>query len=82
MARDGRQIFYVATDGRLMEVALNYAADADPTGGTLVALFTTRITYITEQPFHMSADGQRFLIKTEPFVQNPIHIIENRQPKP
>jgi len=66
---DGRELFYVALDGRLMAVAIQPSADgamfdvADP-----VALFATHVGGAVQtnsrQQYVVSGDGQRFLLNT------------------
>ncbi len=65
--RDGKEWFYVATDGQMMSVALK------PSGATFEfeqpkALFKTRMLTPTSQlgiEYDVTADGQRFLIGTQ-----------------
>jgi hypothetical protein len=60
---DGRELFYVARDGRLMAVPIGTGASFD--AGTATPLFQTRLPPILT-PFRanytVTADGQRFLL--------------------
>jgi len=74
--RDGRELFYIASDGRLMAVAI----DPEPnfTAGAPQPLFQTRIRLLWEDMrnhYDVTADGQRFLFtvpiddaRTTPFT--------------
>jgi Tol biopolymer transport system component len=74
--RDGRELFYIASDGRLMAVAI----DPEPnfTHGAPQPLFQTRIRLLWEDMrnhYDVTADGQRFLFtvpvddaRTTPFT--------------
>jgi serine/threonine protein kinase len=83
---DGKELFYVAPDGRLMAVPLRF-----PSGGQTVepdppvALFVTRVASTLSagsgEEYAVSADGQRFLMNA--FVEraeHPITLVLNRQP--
>jgi Tol biopolymer transport system component len=66
--RDGKEVFYIATDGHLMMVPVR----TEPTfaAGTPSSLFMTRmgnsIRYgVLGQQYDVTADGQRFLINQE-----------------
>jgi Tol biopolymer transport system component len=66
---DGRELFYVAPDGRLMSVPLRVASDRQAIEpGSPVPLFTTRISSTrtggSRQEYAVSADGKRFLMNT------------------
>jgi serine/threonine protein kinase len=86
---DGRELFYVALDGKLMAVPIDTAANGQSvTPGAPVSLFTTRIGRVigpggTGPQYVVSADGQRFLMGV--FVHadssNPIRLIVNWKPK-
>ncbi len=58
--RDGRELFYLAPDGTMM------AAGFDPKTGSVAAapqkLFATPLRFGNNNPYAVSADGQRFLI--------------------
>jgi len=64
---DGRELFYIALDGRLTSVPVKSTADTIDTGAP-VSLFQTRVgdviqTTLTQQ-YVVSANGQRFLVST------------------
>ena len=66
---DGRELFYVRSDGMLMAVAVKAGADFEP--GAPSALFRTDIPrsggtgiYGYTMNYAVSRDGQRFLITT------------------
>jgi serine/threonine protein kinase/dipeptidyl aminopeptidase/acylaminoacyl peptidase len=81
---DGKEIFYIAPDGRLMAVPLRYSSDnqtVEP--GTPVPLFLTRVSSTaiggSGEEYTVSADGQRFLMNA--FTERadvPITLVLNR----
>jgi Tol biopolymer transport system component len=85
--RDGKELFYVALDGRLMAVPIQLAADGRTfEAGAPVALFLTRLFGIQglnmRQQYMPSPDGQRFLVDTvTESVESPITVILNWKPK-
>ena len=67
--RDGKELFYVALDGRLMAVPSESRRTPDPEVGTPVTLFTPRLGGAVQQgdyrhQYMVSSDGQRFLVAT------------------
>jgi Tol biopolymer transport system component len=79
--RDGREIFYLALDNKLMVAAVNAQGSAFEVDGVR-PLFDARV--IPNQGFSMfdvSADGQRFLINTlaedSPSAPTPITLVIN-----
>jgi dipeptidyl aminopeptidase/acylaminoacyl peptidase len=60
-SRDGKELFYIATDGKMMAVPIRGGPAFEP--GTAIPLFETRVTGF--MPFDVAADG-RFLINTMP----------------
>jgi len=59
--RDGKELFYLAPDNKLM------AAEVKTTGlnfgvGTVSSLFETRLLRSVGQPYDATADGQQFII--------------------
>ncbi len=86
--RDGRELFYVAPDTRLMAVPLRLAADADLLeAGAPVALFPTRLAtggnvaaagFSARAQYAVAPDG-RFLLNMAPddAVTAPITIVQN-----
>ena len=86
--RDGKEVFYVALDGRLMAVAIDVsAAERAPEVGVPIALFSPPLGGLVQQgdfrhQYSVSADGQRFLIATLTEPANvPIVVILNWKPK-
>ena len=85
--QDGKELFYVALDGRLMAVPIQLAADGRTfEAGVPVALFLTRLFGIQglnmRQQYMPSPDGQRFLVDTvTESVESPITVILNWKPK-
>ena len=83
---DGRELFYVALDGRLMAAPIQVPADGQLVVGIPVPLFATRVDRVPSigAQYIVSPDGQRFLMHT--FVQDasptPIRLILNWQPRP
>ena len=80
--RDGRELFYVGLDGRLMSVAIG--AGSPPRLGTPVALFQTHINAMTRDAlqhfrFDVSLDGQRIitLASPEPETATPWTVVIN-----
>ena len=85
--RDGKELFYVALDGRLMAIPVQpassiHAGDA----GTPVPLFAPSMGggLQERQQYVVSSDGQRFLMKTvtEAATTSPITVILNWKPRP
>jgi hypothetical protein len=82
---DGKELFYVGLDGKLMAVSIVLpAAEESPVLGTPVPLFQTRIAggpIIAPGPvrhqYAVTNDGQRFLVNvgTEEGVSLPINVI-------
>jgi Tol biopolymer transport system component len=87
--RDGKELFYIALDGRLMAVPLELAAGSRTVDvGTPVPLFTTRVggafsNPLNRQQYMVSDDGQRFLMNTVSAENTPpMTLILNWKPKP
>ena len=86
--RDGRELFYVAPDTRLMAVTLHPAPDGDLLqAGTPVALFPTRLVsggnvptsgFQAQAQYAVTPDG-RFLLNAAPddAATSPITIVQN-----
>ena len=65
--RDGKEIFYIATDGRLMAVPLQTDPSGTPKPGAPVPLFLTHVGAVEDislTHYVPSADGQKFLMDT------------------
>ena len=80
--RDGKELFYLAPDGKLTAVAVKAGATFEV--GTPEALFQTRIfglgpTAQYSQQYDLTADGQRFLINEDlgDVTAAPIAVILN-----
>ncbi len=81
--RDGRELFYVAPDGRLMAVPIRAGASTLEADAP-VPLFQTRIPSaagFVKQQYAVASDG-RFLLNnaTEESVASPITIVQNWKP--
>lgn len=67
--RDGKELFYIALDDRLMAVPIEIAANGQSVeAGAPVPLFTTHVggavQYPYTQQYAVSSDGQRFLMNS------------------
>jgi serine/threonine protein kinase/Tol biopolymer transport system component len=84
--RDGRELFYIGLDGRLMAVPIRFSADGKTIElAAAVPLFPTRVGDPLEerQQYSVSPDGQRFLmnIVSEEAAISPVTVILNYKPK-
>jgi Tol biopolymer transport system component len=81
---DGRELFYLAPDGRLMAVKVSDARAGQPLDlGSPVALFTARVESAIRggiaHEYAVSNDGQRFLMNTyTEHAGSPITLVLNR----
>jgi len=75
---DGRELFYIAADRKLMAVPVQVSADSF-SRGTPKPLFEARIFVGTLSRYAVSANGQRFLMALEPEASTaaPVHVIVN-----
>ena len=87
--RDGRELFYIALDGRLMAVPIRFASNGQAVdAGTPAPLFATHVggavSGLDRQQYVVSPDGQRFLMSVVPEDPNPppITVILNWKPRP
>ena len=87
--RDGRELYYIALDGQLMAVPIQFDGTGQPKIDAAVPLFMTNVggaitQGVTRQQYAVSADGQRFLMHTLVSEANvsPITLILNWTPKP
>ena len=74
---DGREIFYVSADSKLMSVKLKVGADA-VVPSTPVALFEVDVQGFGNPPYAVAPDGKRFLVSVP--VQSagqPLEVILN-----
>ena len=81
--RDGKELFYLGLDGRIMAVDLRIDSTID--AGVPRPLFNTRLNVdpVRDQ-FAVTADGQRFLVQ-EPVIKGaptPITVLVNWRPAP
>jgi hypothetical protein len=60
---DGKEIFYIAPDDKLMVAAVN-AQGPIFQPGAVQPLFQTRAPTLTRYPYVVSSDGQHFLVNT------------------
>jgi Tol biopolymer transport system component/tRNA A-37 threonylcarbamoyl transferase component Bud32 len=71
---DGKELFYLAADGKIMSVAVKASAGPKPSfeAGTPLALFDGHLvgTNITYFNYDVTADGKRFLVDTTGSVAN------------
>jgi dipeptidyl aminopeptidase/acylaminoacyl peptidase len=85
-SRDGRELFYVSLDGRLMAVSVRLDAERQTVeAGAPVALFATHVgspVSVFRQQYAVTGDGRRFLFNTlvDDNRVSPITIIQNWQP--
>jgi Tol biopolymer transport system component/predicted Ser/Thr protein kinase len=82
--RDGKELFYIALDGRLMAVPVELPANGQTVEpGRPVALFETHIggavQGFNKQQYVVSSDGQRFLMNVSPDEAStaPITVLVN-----
>jgi serine/threonine protein kinase/Tol biopolymer transport system component len=85
--RDGRELFYIGLDGRLIAVPFGVASDGQTVEpSTPVRLFATRIPDGPlqggfRQQYVVAPDGQRFLINSViPTPESPITLVLNWRP--
>jgi Tol biopolymer transport system component len=67
--RDGKELFYIALDGRLMAASLSVDAQGQIQAHVPVPLFSTRsaggpVPNVQKHQYAVAADGQRFLFNT------------------
>ena len=81
--RDGKELFYLGLDGRIMAVDLRIDATVD--AGAPRPLFNSRLSVdpIRDQ-FAVTADGQHFLVQTSVVegAPTPITVVVNWRPAP
>jgi Tol biopolymer transport system component len=83
---DGKELFYVAPDNRMMAAPIQIAADGMPSPGAPVALFSSRITtgntgnggYTSRAQYAVAADGRFLLnVSADDDAASPITIVQN-----
>jgi hypothetical protein len=80
--RDGKELFYLAPDGKLMAVDVTASAAVFATGRPR-ELFTTGITTFNRRnQYVVTRDGQRFLVNVSAEDRNsaPITVVLNWRP--
>jgi serine/threonine protein kinase len=80
--RDGKELFYLAADDRLMAVPIRVPSDTQPLGiGTPAALFSPGLapSNNAQQQYTVTPDGQRFLMNVSSAESSapPITIVQN-----
>jgi serine/threonine protein kinase/Tol biopolymer transport system component len=83
--RDGRELFYLSLDHRLMAVPIRSEADSNELViGTPDPLFSPRggnSLTITTRSYSVSADGERFLMDVPTEVTMPVTVLLNWNPQ-
>jgi serine/threonine protein kinase len=86
---DGRELFYIAADDRLMAVPIRFASDGKTVeSGTPLGLFATNVgstaPNTNRQQYMVSPDGQSFVMNSVPeeVAASPITVILNWKAKP
>ena len=76
--RDGKEIFYVTPDTKLMAAAVSSRGSAFEVGA-LQLLFETSVRLDGDYPYDVSADGQRFVVNTlvKDTTAAPITVVVN-----
>jgi len=82
---NGKELFYVAPDGRLMTVPIRIASNGQtvlPSSAT--ALFATNLRPYKRQEYMVSSDSRSFVMNSvsEPTGASPVTVILNWKPKP
>ena len=85
--RDGRELFYLAPDNRLMAVPIKLDPGRDAVEvGTPVSLFVARLSGDPQggsnRHYMVSPDGQRFLMDAPAEATLPITVVLNWKPRP
>jgi len=80
--RDGKELFFVAPDNRLMAVPIALPSNGQaPNVGAPVALFVVRLTSrgAPKHQYAVAPDGQRFLmvVSADETIASPITIVQN-----
>ncbi|HLL75094.1 MAG TPA: protein kinase [Pyrinomonadaceae bacterium] len=77
--RDGRELFYLSADGKLMAVEVDGSSDKFE-AGVPAPLFEPRVGAISgDSPYDVAADGRRFLVKVpaEETAPAPVTVVLN-----
>ena len=85
---DGKELFYVASDDRLMAVPISFSPDGKSVEvGSATALFTTNVgstaINVYRQQYSVSPDGRSFVLHSfaGDASASPITVILNRKPR-
>jgi hypothetical protein len=74
--RDGRELFYVDPNGRIVAVPVAGAETLDL--GAPVTLFNARLEDATDRQYDISLDGQRFLLNRRLTIDDaPLVVVQN-----
>ena len=77
-SRDGRELFYVSADGRMMAVPVTTGERFE--AGAATALFPVRLRLETSAQYDVDADGSRFLLNTlAPRADPPLTVMTGWQ---
>src|SRR5215471_8738595 len=84
---DGKELFFLAPDNRLMSVPVRLSREGDAADiGAPVPLFAARLSGLNHGPtiwnYVASSDGQRFLMDSPAEVTSPITLVLNWKPQP
>jgi len=85
--RDGKELFYIALDGRLTAVPIQVNSSGQIEPGAPMPLFPTRlggaVQALERQQYVVALDGQRFLMSTVPdnISPSPITVVLNWKPQ-
>jgi len=84
---DGKELFFLAPDNRLMAAPIRLSDESDAADiGAPVALFAARLSGINHGPtiwnYIASSNGQRFLMNSPAEVTSPITLVLNWKPQP
>ena len=61
--QDGKELYYFATDGKMMAVPMTVSSAAGISSGVPQALFDTEVPFVANRDqYAVTADGKRFLI--------------------
>jgi Tol biopolymer transport system component len=81
--RNGNELFYLTPDNRLIAVPVRLGTGRDePRVGMPVPLFQTHVSgnVVSGRHYHVSQDGQQFLVDTLKEVTSPITVLLNWHP--
>jgi len=73
---DGRELFYISPDYRLMAVSIKLGPNSVRLG-TPQPLFTLPVDDLIFSPYEVSPDGQRFLVRASSRQASPLTVIVN-----